>query len=123
MDNYNTKQCNKCNEILPMDNEHFYRLKKSKDGFDYKCKKCWGKKEYGVTHSNETYRAKDGHKFCSICKKELPFSNFNKTKKIKDGHSVTCKVCSRERHKNYIKDPAAKNKRDKRFKAWRKKFY
>ena len=123
MDKYNTKECNKCRETLPLDNNHFYRKKSAKDGWDYKCKKCWGKKDYGVTHINATYKAKVGHKFCSICKQELPHEKFNKTKEIKDGYSVCCKTCNRERLKIYISNPDVKKRRAKYFKKWRREFY
>ena len=123
MDKYNMKECNKCNKNLPKDNNHFYRRKKSKDGWDYKCKMCWGKKGYGVTQINATYKAKPGYKFCSTCKEEKIFSEFNKTRAIKDGYSVQCRVCSKKRNKEYNSRPEVKIKREQRFKEWRRMFY
>ena len=120
---YNTKQCFKCKKSLPMDNNYYYRKKASKDGWDPNCKKCWGKKEYGVRNINATYRAKTGHKFCSICKLELPYKKFNKSKEIKDGYSGQCRVCKNESHRIYYSNPDVKRERYDYYKRWRKQYY
>lgn len=123
MDKYNTKQCSKCNEILRADFNHFYRKKRSLDGLDPKCKKCWGAKEYGVRHINEVYKSKDGYKFCSRCRKELRHDKFSKLSESKDGLMSRCKVCDSSVSKEYSSRPESKIKKAKRFKEWRKKYY
>tara|TARA_R100000388_G_C7114236_1_gene97989 strand:+ start:27 stop:470 length:444 start_codon:yes stop_codon:yes gene_type:complete len=37
--------------------------------------------------------AKEGHKWCTCCKQELPFSEFWKDKSKKDGYATQCKSC------------------------------
>ena len=37
--------------------------------------------------------AKEGHKWCTCCKQELPFSEFWKDKSHKDGYASQCKCC------------------------------
>lgn len=40
MDNYNTKQCNKCKEIKPVSKKYFHVQKSVKSGFRSICKEC-----------------------------------------------------------------------------------
>lgn len=37
-----TKKCRKCEKSKPVDAEHFYRNRKTKDGFATTCKACDG---------------------------------------------------------------------------------
>jgi len=60
--------CRGCNRELPVDDKHFYR---SGAGFESKCKECQGT-EFGNHHINKVKDAKDGHKFCVDCNRELP---------------------------------------------------
>lgn len=52
------KECNKCKEILPIDN--FYKHKKSKDGYNWSCIKCCNgiSKNY---YKNNILKIKDSH--------------------------------------------------------------
>lgn len=115
--------CGKCHKELPLDHDHFYRREKAKNGWGSRCKICWGAKEYGVTHINVINKAKDGHKFCSICKEELPHRMFSRLAERKDGYSSRCKNCDSSISKEYISRPESKMKRAKRFKEWRQKYY
>lgn len=115
--------CGKCHEELPLDHDHFYRRQNAKNGWGSWCKKCWGAKDYGVTHINVINNSKKGYKFCSICKEELPYKNFSKLKERKDGYSSRCKSCESVISKEYSSRPESKIKKAKRFKEWRKKYY
>jgi len=54
------KTCNKCNKILPLNSEFYYRDKTMKDGFSCRCKSCINeyKKQYCKTDSYKENRKK-----------------------------------------------------------------
>lgn len=83
--------CTKCERDLPGDVEHFHRRG---DGFRYRCKECRGG-SFGVTDINKVKDAKDGHKFCSKCHKELPATSeyFFNGGKSSNGLTSECKKC------------------------------
>jgi len=100
----NKKQCNTCKRELPSDLEHFYRHKTCKGGLKNTCKECRGS-NFGVKVMNRAYETKEGYKFCSCCKKELPLSSiyFDKSSRAKDHYTSKCKKCD---GRNYeIKKP------------------
>jgi len=84
-------QCTKCERELPGDVEHFHRRG---DGFRYRCKECRGS-SFGVNDINKVKDAKDGHKFCSSCHKELPATReyFYAGGKSSNGLTSQCKKC------------------------------
>lgn len=83
--------CTGCDRTLPGDEKHFHR---HRDAFKPKCKECRGA-SFGVAQPNKVYDAKEGHKFCSSCSKELPATDdyFFNGGKDKDGLTSQCKQC------------------------------
>lgn len=80
------KKCVECNETLEL-NGNFRTYKQSKDGYYNRCIKCMIKaKRKG---------AKEGCKFCSKCKRELPATNsyFAEQSSCLDGLDGVCKEC------------------------------
>lgn len=114
--------CGKCKKELPLDHEHFYRSNSTKSGWGSWCKVCWGG-SYGVHQINKTYRAKEGHKFCSKCEEELPFSEFQRNSTSYAGYDSKCKKCEAERMAEYYSRPEAKAKRAVYAKEYRKRYY
>jgi len=115
------KECKTCGEILPF--TEFYvgkshcksctAIKYKKPDIEKKCPCCG--KSFIVTNPNYKYctptcknkskpsryvkkrptfpTPKEGHKWCTCCKQELPFSEFWKDKSHKDGYATQCKSC------------------------------
>jgi hypothetical protein len=108
------KICSKCDKELPITEEYFHRWKHSKDGYRACCKECRGG-HYGVVKVNQVYKAKEGHKFCTKCRKELPLSKeyFKKLKCSNDGFDTVCKECQGVEygiHNNHIEQPQNGNR-------------
>jgi hypothetical protein len=108
------KICSKCGRELPATEEYFHRWKYSKDGYRACCKECRGG-HYGVVKVNQVYQAKEGYKFCTKCRKELPLSReyFKKLKCSNDGFDTVCKECQGTGygiHNNYIEQPENGNR-------------
>lgn len=114
--------CGTCKKELPLDHDHFYRYKKSKNGWGSRCKVCWGG-SYGVHQINKTYKAKEGYKYCSDCEKELPYASFSKLKENSDGRNSSCRKCESIRSKEYLQKPGVKKRRAQYAKNYRKKYY
>ena len=89
-----TKTCTKCNRELPADIYYFHRQKLGKYGYRSTCKECRGA-IFGILAPNRALCAKEGHKFCSKCREELPADviHFHRTNKTKDGFRSACKKC------------------------------
>lgn len=85
-----TKQCKKCQRILPKDNGHFNKSSTSKDGFYYICKECRGRK-----FTERKLTPKEGYTICSKCKRELPLDkyHFMIARDRKKGFRSQCKEC------------------------------
>lgn len=83
-------ECTGCERRLPGDPEHFHR---HRDAFKPKCKECRGS-SFGIHHVNKVLDAKEGHKFCSKCHRELPKdrTHFMQSPKT-DGWTPDCKEC------------------------------
>lgn len=64
-------------------------------------------------------------KKCDICKKIKDILEFNKNRTKKDGYNSICKICSRERSKNYYKDNTDHHKKvvNKNKQKYRKNLY
>lgn len=85
------KICRHCNRKLPADTDYFYISPRTPDGWNYKCKECFGKK----FTNHLTHIPKDGHKFCKKCDRELPIHNryFTKDDGCRDGFRGVCREC------------------------------
>jgi len=83
--------CTGCERQLPGTVEYFHQ---HRDGFKPKCKECRGS-TFGVKSPNKVFDAKDGHKFCSSCHKELPATDdyFFNGGKDSNGLTSQCKKC------------------------------
>ena len=117
------KECKTCGEVLPLSKFRVGRYNcKSCVSIKYKKPKikknciCCGE-SFTATKSDQKYctpicknksrpsryvkkrptfpPAKEGYKWCSCCKQELPFSKFWKDKDKKDGYTTQCKSCKR----------------------------
>lgn len=98
------KICPSCNRELELSATYFFRSKREKDGFDYRCKEC-----NGNSFSKPKPIAKDGHKICSKCELELPNDSFGSSKKNTDGLQGQCKEC----RSKYLKQWNTDNKETK----------
>ena len=117
------KECKTCGEILPFSEFHKNKAhckscvsiknKKPKIEIEKNCVCC--RESFIATKSNQKYcsstcknkdrpsryvkkrptfpPAKEGHKWCTCCKQELPFSEFWKDNSKKDGYATQCKCC------------------------------
>lgn len=83
--------CTGCERRLPGDKEHFHR---HRDAFKPKCKECRGG-SFGINDINKVKDAKEGHKFCSSCHRELPANDdhFFNGGKDENGLTSQCKKC------------------------------
>lgn len=76
-----------------MDVIHYFKLKTSKDGFNFACKECRGNK-FGLNQPNKLLDLPDGYKHCKTCSQTLPIESFPICKtKSKDGYASKCKTC------------------------------
>ena len=117
------KMCTKCDKELPADVLHFYGTNKTIDGFDTVCKVCKGASEYGVRHVNVVYDAKNGFKFCSVCRNQKKLSEFYKLQSNADGYMSRCMDCDAVTRKKYLSNPDANLKRKNYIKDYRKRYY
>lgn len=94
------KSCKQCNRTLPLDSDHFFKKKDTKDGFTNKCKECMGKK----FTDKLSKIPKNGFKFCIKCNKELKISIqfFPPDALCKDGFRNVCRSCGKDGH--YMKE-------------------
>lgn len=122
MENLNpnqTKICNKCQKILPIDN--FYNSKKNRGGKLHACNKCillrnnkWLELKKKIRDQSLEPKIETKQKCCSACKLMLDMSNFCLNKRSLDGIHSRCKSCqSMNRKRSYIKhrEKELKNKR------------
>ena len=103
---FKTKKCSKCGEVLPMNQEYFYKSK-NKDGYENECKKCRNNWTEWKT-INKRIIAKEGYKVCKICKEELPATNeyFSKHSGCYLGIDNRCKKCVANHLKEYTNNNA-----------------
>lgn len=96
------QKCRKCNRVLPLTTQYFYKQKANKSGFKYQCKECLGRKfNIHVDKSD----VPDGHKRCARCKEIKPLSkeffHISPKHKNSDGFKSTCKTCRSQKAKIY----------------------
>ena len=106
--------CKTCGVEFPLTEEHFYRNKSFKSGFEYYCKEC--RKSY----KRERYKINNPvkvipKKLCPLCETEKPLTAeyWHKKSNTKDGYLEQCKVCRNERQAMFRqkrKDEKAKAK-------------
>lgn len=118
-DDTETKRCHCCCRDLPR--SEFYRLTRSRDGLQPRCKTC----DKGKVPSTRPKSPNAGRsiesptKWCSGCEKELPRSEFEKRERSRDGLQARCRVCNREAVKKHQQaDPQANADYHR---EWRKK--
>ena len=117
------KECKTCGEVLPLSKfrvgknncKSCLSIKYKKPKIEKNCAYC--EQSFIATKSDQKYcsptcknknrpsryvkkrptfpPAKEGYKWCSCCKQELPFSEFWKDKSKKDGYRTQCKSCKR----------------------------
>lgn len=87
------KVCKKCERSLPMNFDHFFKKKDTKDGFTSRCKECQGY-SFSITFSKK--KAKLGYKICIKCERELEktIQYYTQDKMCKDGYRNVCRECS-----------------------------
>ncbi len=115
------KECKTCEKVLPISDFHVGKsrcksctaIKYKKPKIEKNCVYCG--QSFIATKSDQKYcsptcknknrpsryvkkrptfpPAKEGYKWCSCCKQELPFSEFWKDKDKKDGYATQCKCC------------------------------
>lgn len=81
------KVCYKCRKKLPLTNEYFARSKKSKDGFDGRCKSC-------VNLISKEYRKKRGEEY------RVKNINEAKERELKRLSKGQCSYCTTKRLPN-----------------------
>lgn len=87
------RTCTSCKRELPGTLEYFdSQTKVKKDGLRAVCKECRGS-TFGIKQPNKILKSKEGYKYCSLCKKELPLDNFYKTTSGYAGVHDRCKSC------------------------------
>lgn len=107
--------CTGCGRRLPGDNEHFHG---HRDAFKPKCKECRGS-SFGIGDINKVKDAKEGHKFCSSCHRELPADDdhFYNGGKDENGLTSQCKKC--QSGSDYTKDSIGKPNYERDDGMWR----
>lgn len=111
------KTCRICN--TQKSTEEFGYDKYEKDGRNGRCRKCLS----DIKKNRNILAVEDGKKPCMSCKITKEFKEFCKNKTNYDGLHVYCKICSRNKIKEYrLKNPE-KYEREKQlsFVKWRKK--
>lgn len=86
------KTCSRCGRCLPSTPEYFHRQVTGRHGLRSICKECRGMK-FGAAQPNKVYKAKDGHKYCACCGRELPADVLHFYRHGED-YVSKCKECS-----------------------------
>lgn len=91
------KCCKECTRDLPMNTDHFFKKKDTKDGFTNKCKECQGGK---FTNKLTKCSPRSGFKFCIKCDRELESDArfFPPDKTCKGGFRNVCRECGKDGH-------------------------
>lgn len=101
------KTCPKCKQ--DKDTEDFYKLKKSKTGYQAYCKKCQNESDAKIRESRKTNGPtiiRDS-KECQMCHNKKPISQFGLRKDSADWHLSYCKPC----WTSYVKIAQKKSKK------------
>jgi len=96
-----TKKCSKCG--IDKQRSNFYRQGRKSDGLQIYCKDCVRTKRGSSKRISPYDGAKNGYKFCSICKKEKLETEeyFYKSSSFSSGYVSSCKECSKSRTSEY----------------------
>ena len=94
-----TKECNICHRILPLDK--FYSNRLYKDGYGGTCIVCEKRRSKEYIQRWEKEVLIPNEKQCHICKQILPTDHFVRNKRKKDGLNYICKKCSEILHEQY----------------------
>jgi len=106
------KICSGCERELPADIGHYDKDNSRKDGFQYLCKECRGRKFQRVP--------KQGFRICSKCDKELPLEHFyRRTNGNYDGLCRLCKALKGRKEKHTRKAKKIKTISDYHVSEWR----
>ncbi len=100
------KICRKCGRKLLLNSDYYFKNNRYKDGFENKCKEC-----FGNSFTNKLKNIpKEGYKFCIKCNRELPveIKYFPPDKSCRDGFRNTCRECGKDGH--FMKDNYVKKK-------------
>lgn len=109
-DRSGTKECSKCNNILPKDD--FYEDKSVLSGLTSWCIGCLGE------HSRENIKKnkfknqtvdRDGTKQCCTCKETFSKTEFGLSRSFCDGLQSSCKKCCNEENRKYRQEYKQKN--------------
>jgi len=115
------KVCLQCRETKPK--KDFHKSKKSKDGYDYMCKKCaneyklnWQKNLLKLAAEQRAILPDQSEvpKVCSQCGKTKLTKEFASDKRTLDGKAGYCQDCSNKYHVGWFAILAHKEKRQKR---------
>lgn len=111
-----TKICNTCKRILPIEN--FHRCAQGKDGYRGMCKTCRKDQEASyrqkIAIANQEQPPSDTNMFCPGCTEMKPSQCFARNRTRKSGFARLCKDCTkpysqeyrsvhRQDHANYIR--------------------
>jgi hypothetical protein len=121
------KKCSKCKEEKSYD--EFYKDKRRKDGFYYRCKICTSEANKNSRNKNKDKVKEDNKKWredneinkkkCSKCKVIKKIEYFHKNNYKKDGYSSQCVICQKESSRKYYEKH--KSKVNNKSKKWRDK--
>ncbi|HHX67591.1 MAG TPA: HNH endonuclease [Gallicola sp.] len=100
------KICRKCGRKLLLNSDYYFKNNRYRDGFENKCKECFG----NSFTSKLMNIPKEGYKFCVKCNRELPveIKYFPPDKVCSDGFRNICRECGRDGH--FMKDDYVKKK-------------
>lgn len=107
MDEQKTKRCSTCG--LEKGLTGFNKRRKSKDGFQARCKDCARRDGEARRQTNKTKNhflgeaVYTGVKKCSVCAIEKPRTEFYRARAQLDGFSYLCKVCSASTQSSYLR--------------------
>lgn len=109
------RQCTRCDEMWPLDEEFWYREAKTKDGFTSQCKACLQEKRAVKVAASKPAPAilepiNYTRKCCTKCHTEWPrdSSHFRQDSTRIDGLSSQCKVCLKAKDKTTLTSKRAK---------------
>lgn len=96
-----SKRCPKCKETKEL--SEFCKCKSRSDGYGGECKKC--KSVAAKIRSELPKPTPPETKICNKCKTDKPIKDFSKNKHTKYGFCNTCKECSLNLLRNWVKLP------------------
>lgn len=115
------KYCCKCKEILPLNNDFWWKCNKKPANVQSYCIKCLKTERESKEHKKRRQLKEKGFKICPLCKKELLISVeiWGRCKRRKSGIYWCCKKCRSKYEKECYKKNTEKAR--ERTERWRLK--